>query len=142
MTNSPLGLTLFNQHSIRENVTFACDIFFLSTNDISCNVLWKCVVRNKCIFPWKEPVLGCYKYVEFINKIELYEPLYVLLVFGSRVCIWISYYHFWHCWSGVWEDGRFLGKWVIKCKYNVHFQFKFPYHCNTIWKDMHRHRQM
>jgi hypothetical protein len=25
-------------------------------------------------------VLGCYKYVKFINKIELYEPLYVLLV--------------------------------------------------------------
>jgi hypothetical protein len=25
-------------------------------------------------------VLGCYKYGKFINKIELYEPLYVLLV--------------------------------------------------------------
>jgi hypothetical protein len=25
-------------------------------------------------------VLGCCKYVKFINKIELYEPLYVLLV--------------------------------------------------------------
>jgi hypothetical protein len=25
-------------------------------------------------------VLGCYKYVKFINKIELCEPLYVLLV--------------------------------------------------------------
>jgi hypothetical protein len=27
------------KHSIRENVTFACDVFFLGTNDISCNVL-------------------------------------------------------------------------------------------------------
>jgi hypothetical protein len=35
-------------------------------------------------------VLGCYKYVEFINKIELYEPLYVLLVW---VTVFVFEFH-------------------------------------------------
>jgi hypothetical protein len=30
---------------------------------------------------------------------------------------------------------------VIKCKYNVYFQLKSPYHCNTILKDMHRQKE-
>jgi hypothetical protein len=35
-------------------------------------------------------VLGCYKYVKFIDKIDLCEPLYVLLIW---ITLFIFEYH-------------------------------------------------
>ena len=65
---------------ICENVTFVYDVFFFATIAFlemynACAYLW-----ISMFFPFNELVIWYWKYVKFKNKIELYEPLYILLV--------------------------------------------------------------